>query len=76
MKVCLVLSMVSVSSLYRLSYSILAFKSSYAGNNNAESYWLVGKGMGEAIVELVLRREMKELLKERADKDVTSSILR
>jgi len=32
--------------------------------------------MGEAIVELVLRREMKELLKERADKDVTSSILR
>ena len=45
-------------------------------NNNAESYWLVGKGMGKAIVELVLRREMKELVGERTEKDVASSILR
>ena len=31
----------------------------YHWNNNAEAYWLVGKGMGQAIVELVLRREAK-----------------
>ena len=29
----------------------------YHWNNNAESYWLVGKSMGQAMVELVLRRE-------------------
>ena len=32
----------------------------YHWNNNAESYWLVGKGMGQAMVELVLRREARE----------------
>jgi hypothetical protein len=32
--------------------------------------------MGKAIVELVLRRETKGLVEEKADKDVASSILR
>lgn len=32
----------------------------YHWNNNCESYWLVGKGMGQAMVELVLRKEHAE----------------
>ena len=32
----------------------------YHWNNNAEAYWLVGKGIGQAMVELVLRKEIAE----------------
>jgi alpha-galactosidase len=32
----------------------------YHWNNNGESYWLLGQGMGAAMVELVLRREAED----------------
>lgn len=31
----------------------------YHWNNNAEAYWLVGHGMGQAMVQLVMRKEAK-----------------
>ena len=67
---------VDTRPFYRDPYPASPSDLVYHWHNSAESYWLVGKGMGKAIVELVLRREMKESVEGRADKDVVSSILR
>lgn len=55
---------VETRDFHRETWPASPGKQTYHWNNNCESYWLVGRAMGEAMVELVRRRRENENEKE------------